>query len=123
MVRTWLWDAFKVRIEREGNRCYMVDHESTNAKVQTLIACVEAMQKKIDVVQSCATSLEQTGTPMLMPAKAQLFLEANAKAQQLSLRPDVNLGRGWEAPPISIHMPSTNDRRNYQSRRCTDFCR
>lgn len=82
-VRQWLEDAFRLKVERSGDRVFIVNQDTLRERTEKLIANLELLDRQFETVKSCATSLQQSGQAVVLPATAQIFLKAHEEAAAL----------------------------------------
>ena len=82
-VRHWLRSAFRLEVQRSGNRVFLANNDELRGQSEKLIANVKKMRSQFDTVLSCVNSIEQSGGTALLPAEAQLYLQAHREAKQL----------------------------------------
>ena len=82
-VRHWLRSAFRLEVQRSGNRVFLVSNDELRSQSEKLIANVNKMRSQFDTVLSCVNSIEQSGGTALLPAEAQLYLQAHREARGL----------------------------------------
>lgn len=83
-VKQWLEDAFRLKIERSGDRVFIVDQATLRERTEKLVANLELLDRQFETVKSCAASLQQSGQAVVLPATAQIFLKAHEEAKQLT---------------------------------------
>jgi hypothetical protein len=83
-VRQWLEDAFRLKIERSGDRVFIVNQDTLRERTDKLIANLELLDRQFETVKSCASSLQQSGQAVVLPATAQIFLKAHEEVKQLA---------------------------------------
>jgi len=83
VVRQWLEDAFRLKVDRSGERVFIVNQDTLRERTEKLIANLELLDRQFETVKSCAASLQQSGQAVVLPATAQIFLKAHEEAAAL----------------------------------------
>ena len=83
VVRQWLSDAFDLRVERSGDRVFLVDQQTLRERSSKLVANIELLNHQFETVKSCAQSLKQQGITFELPATAQVFMQAHTTVKAL----------------------------------------
>lgn len=82
-VRKLVNEAFRLDIQRSGERVFFANNDDIRSLTSQLVGNLKKLSRQMDNVNSCVTSIEQSGQTALLPADAKYYLEAHRQVKQL----------------------------------------
>jgi len=82
-VRKLVNEAFRLDIQRSGERVFFANNKDIRSLTSQLVGNLKKLSRQMDNVNSCVTSIEQSGQTALLPADARYYLEAHRQVKQL----------------------------------------